>query len=123
MRAHSLCKVVVHMGSSALEKPVQLDGAAPCSDLESYFPDTLYVLYHPASGRYGCYCHERVHGLASFSNENLAFRFSEHIELPGLMTQELTFDEAREVAKERPLPVVALMLLDNMDDPKIHYVR
>lgn len=36
---------------------------------------------------------------------------------------ELTFDEAREVAKARPFPVVALMLLDRMDQPKIHYVR
>lgn len=87
------------------------------------FPDSLFVLNHPASGRYGCYCHEGVHGLASFSNETQAVRFAEWIELSGMTVVELTFDEAREVAKARPLPVVALMLLDKMDDPKIHYVR
>jgi hypothetical protein len=40
-----------------------------------------------------------------------------------MCTRELTFDEAREVAKDRPMPVVALMLLDVMTDPRIHYVR
>jgi hypothetical protein len=27
------------------------------------------------------------------------------------------------VAKQRPMPVVALMLLDRMEDPQIHFVR
>ena len=36
---------------------------------------------------------------------------------------ELTFDEARDVAKDRPMPVTAVMLLDNMSDPKIHFIR
>ena len=36
---------------------------------------------------------------------------------------EVSFDEAREIAKERPMPVVSLMLLDDLNDPQIHYVR
>lgn len=87
------------------------------------FPDILFVLSHPASGRYGCYCHEGIHGLASFSSESQAVRFAEWIELSGMKVQQVTFDEAREVAKARPLPVVALMLLDQMEQPKIHFVR
>jgi hypothetical protein len=95
----------------------------PVIGLDETFPDKLYVLHHPASNRYGCFCHEGIHGLACFSDENGAFRFAEWIDLSGMTTREVTFDEAREVAKERPLPVVSLMLLDSLTDPKIHYVR
>lgn len=95
----------------------------PILGLEQEFPDSVHVLNHPSSGRYGCYCHQGVHGLACFSTENAAIRFAEHIDLGGMTVVNLSFDEAREVAKARPLPVVALMLLDRMDDPLIHYVR
>jgi hypothetical protein len=95
----------------------------PICGLEETFPDNVFLLAHPSTGRYGCYCHDGVHGLAAFSTEAGAFRFAEFIDLSGMATVELPFDEAREVAKERPLPVVSLMLLDRMDDPKIHYVR
>ena len=91
--------------------------------LDEAFPETLYVLHHPASGRYGCFCFQGIHGLACFSNQTGALRFSEFIDLSGMTTQEVSFDEAREVAKSRPLPVVALMLLEKMEEPKIHYVR
>lgn len=87
------------------------------------FPENLVLLHHPASGKYGCYCHDGVHGLACFSDTNSAFRFAEWIDLSGMATQEVTFDEAREVAKARPMPIVSLMLMDNLNNPKIHYVR
>lgn len=95
----------------------------PLIGLEETFPDKLFVLHHPASDRYGCFCHEGVHGLACFSSEGGAFRFAEWIDLSGMMTREVSFDEAREVAKQRPMPVVSLMLLDRLEDPQIHYVR
>lgn len=95
----------------------------PLLGLDETFPDTVYVLHHPASNRYGCFCYENIHGLACFSTESGAFRFAEWIELSGMVTKQLSFDEAREVAKERPLPVVSLMLLDSLDNPLIHYVR
>jgi len=95
----------------------------PLIGLDETFPESVFVLHHPASNRYGCFCHEGVHGLACFSSEGGAFRFAEWIDLSGMMTKELTFDEARDVAKERPLPVVSLMLLDNLNNPQIHYVR
>jgi hypothetical protein len=91
--------------------------------LDETFPEELIVLHHPASGRYGCFCHQGIHGLACFSDEIGASRFVEHIDLAGMKIQEVSFDEAREVAKSRPLPVVALMLLDKMDQPQIHYIR
>jgi hypothetical protein len=95
----------------------------PLVGLDETFPDVLYVLHHPASGRYGCFCHQGIHGLACFSSEFGAFRFAEWIDLSGMATEEMSFDEAREVAKGRPLPVVSLMLLDHINDPQIHFVR
>lgn len=96
---------------------------APLLGLENDFPDNLYVLHHPSTGRYGCFCHDGIHGLACFSDANGAFRFAEWIDLSGMAAVELSFDEAREVAKARPLPVVSLMLLDSLREPRIHYIR
>jgi len=95
----------------------------PLIDLEMSFPDNLFVLHHPSSDRYGCFCHQGVHGLACFTHESDAFRFAAWIDLSGMATRELSFDEAREVAKQRPMPVVSLMLLDHIESPEIHYVR
>jgi hypothetical protein len=95
----------------------------PILGLENEFPASVFVLYHSNTKRYGCYCHHGVHGLACFSTNAGAVKFGEFIDLDGLSVMQLSFDEAREVAKERPLPVTALMLLDNMNDPKVHYIR
>ncbi|HLK15620.1 MAG TPA: hypothetical protein VKT78_12520 [Fimbriimonadaceae bacterium] len=95
----------------------------PLLGLDETFPDVLFVLHHASSGRYGCFFHEGVHGLACFSTETGAFRFAEWIDLSGMETRELTFEEARSVAKDRPMPVISMMLLDDIQHPKIHYVR
>ncbi|MBV6457397.1 MAG: hypothetical protein HONBIEJF_00505 [Fimbriimonadaceae bacterium] len=95
----------------------------PLLGLETEFPESLFLLAHPSSGKYGCYCHEGIHGLACFSTEGAAFRFAEWIDLSGMMTEEVTFDEARDIAKGRPMPIVSLMLLDSLQSPKIHFVR
>ena len=101
--------------------PTLLD--CPIVGLESTFPDTLYILKHEPSGKFGCYKHEGIHGLACFSSEAGACEFGSYIELPGMRALEVSFDEARRVAQERPMPIVSIMLLDDMDDPEIHYVR
>ena len=95
----------------------------PVLGLESSFPDELFILKHEPSGKFGCYMHEGVHGLACFSTEDGAFLFGSYIELPGMVALEVSFDEARIVAQDRPMPIISLMLLDDMDDPQIHYVR
>ncbi|MBX7134321.1 MAG: hypothetical protein K1X67_16735 [Fimbriimonadaceae bacterium] len=95
----------------------------PLLGITESFPDTLFLLAHPSTGKYGCYCHQGVHGLACFTTEGGAFRFAEFIDLSGMASLEVSFDEARDIAKDRPLPVVSLMLLDKIDDPVIHYVR
>lgn len=95
----------------------------PFLELDNDFPPLLYVLHHQPSGKYGCYCHDGVNGLAVFSRENRAAQFAEWIDLTGMVVQEVSFDEAREIAKTRPLPIVAVMLLDNLESPAIHYIR
>ncbi len=95
----------------------------PLLGLTDEFPAELFVLQHPPSGKYGCYCHEGVHGLACFSSEMGAFRFAEFIDLSSMKCVTVSFDEARVIAKDRPMPIVSLMLLDDMTKPKIHYVR
>ena len=95
----------------------------PFLEIEDSIPDTLHVLKHAPSGKFGCYCHQGVHGLAVFSTESSAFRFAEWIDLCGMACLEVNFDEAREIAKERPMPIVSVMLLDDLGSPKIHYVR
>ena len=87
------------------------------------FPSSVFLLHHPSSQKYGCYCHEGIHGLACFSTESGAFRFAEWIDLSGMVSVEVSFDDAREIAKERPMPINALMLLDRLDDPQIHFVK
>lgn len=95
----------------------------PVLGLEDVFPDTLFVLKHPPTGKYGCYCHDGVHGLACFSTMALAFSFAQEIDLSGMSCEEVAFDQAREIAKDRPMPVVSLMLLDDLNEPVIHFVR
>lgn len=95
----------------------------PILGLSSNFPENLYLLHHPSSGKFGCYCHEGTHGVACFSTKGAAFRFAEWIDLSGMTYVECTFDEAREIAKSRPMPIIALMLLDSIQNPEIHYVR
>lgn len=96
---------------------------APILGLDSDWPDTLYIVKDPRSGKYGCYRYHDVHGLAAFSDEALANQFAQDFQLPGMLSLEVSFDEAREVAKSRPMPVVALMLCDHPLDPLIHFVR
>jgi len=83
------------------------------------------VLHHPETDRYGCYCLGDVHGLACFSHDEPAIRFAQEAlgSIPGIVLRSMTFHQAREVAKSRPLPVVAVILLDDPDDPLVHYVR
>ena len=97
--------------------------SCPIMGLESTILDVLYVLHHQPSGKYGCYCHRGVNGLAVFTEEVGAVRFAEWIDLVGMTIDQVSFDEAREIAKGRPLPIVAMMLLDDMEEPEIHYVR
>lgn len=95
----------------------------PILSIGESFPGLLFVLHHPSSDRYGCFQYEGVIGLACFSQEKDAASFGSLIQLDGLTVAEVSFDEARDIAKARPLPVTSIMLLDEISRPLIHYVR
>lgn len=95
----------------------------PILGLDTPFPNRVFIIKHPPTGRYGCYCYDGIHGLACFSSADGAEKFSNYLDLSGMTSEEVSFDEAREVAKARPALIVSVMLLDDMDDPVIHYVR
>lgn len=87
-----------------------------------HWPETLYIGHDRELGLYACRdC--GVIGLAAFSNESDATEYLARFERTSLFTQEVSFEEARQIAKDRPLPVVALLLLDDLENPVIHYVR
>ncbi len=93
------------------------------TELEDGFPDTLHVIYHQPTDKYGCYCFNNIYGLACFTDEIGAYRFCEHLDLDGMQVLTVNFDEAREIAKARPMPIVSMMLMDSTSNPKIHYIR
>lgn len=95
----------------------------PILGLGDEFPERLWILKHPPTSKYACFAYRGIHGLAVFSTQNGAFRFSEHIDLTGMTSSEVSFDEARDIAKGRPHPVVSMMLLDDLENPQIHYIR
>jgi len=95
----------------------------PLLGLNDEFPDVLFVIHHKPTLKYGCYCHKGIFGLACFSKEEFALEFCEYLELDGMIIVEVDFEQAREIAKSRPMPVVSVMLADTLSDPKIHYVR
>ena len=95
---------------------------APLLGLETEFPDVVWALKHPPTEKWGCYKWDGIHGLAVFSAEHFAVQFAGYVEEP-LVPVEMSFDEARRVAQERPMPIVAVLLCDDLNAPKVHYVR
>lgn len=89
------------------------------------FPENLVLIeYQSTPKMHHCYCTDRVHGVAVFSTEQKAASHLEIFESPlAYKFVTMTFDEARSVAQNKPAPIVALILLDNINDPKIHYVK
>ena len=91
--------------------------------IDMSFPEELFVLFHPQSNKHGCYKHQDVTGLAVFSDSHSAIQFTQKFNVTGLITQEVSFEEAREIAKNKPEPIIAVILCDYLDNPMIHYVK
>lgn len=94
----------------------------PILGLDNAFPELVYVL--PLEGRklYVCLSHNNLQGLACFEEKENAEKLIEGAQ-QNVFVEEVEFDEAREIAKERPPQITCLILADNLSDPKIHYVR
>jgi hypothetical protein len=86
-------------------------------------PDNLYMLQHMYKPIHGLYAFEGVHGLAVFSTMTNAEIFVDKIGIDSMLVKDVTFDDAREIVKTKPQPINTVMLVDNLDDPVIHWVR
>lgn len=95
----------------------------PTLGLDFDWPETLYIVRDMDSNRCGCYCFNGISGLATFSSLESVQHYADQSTIKAMCYQRLTFDQAREVAKKRPLPVVSMMLLDDLENPVIHFVR
>jgi hypothetical protein len=91
------------------------------------FPETVYALAFPG-GLHGILAvrdahHGQVDALAVFSTPGRATLFCDRLGASGGHPQEMTFDEARELAKSKPPQVVALAMADDWDAPVVLYVK
>lgn len=102
------------------KNPVQLE---PILGLDQEWPETLYIVQDMDSNRCGCYCWNGIHGLAVFSSTDRADDFISLSGMQAACIRRVTFDQARYMAKKRPLPVKAMFLLDDLENPIAHYVR
>jgi hypothetical protein len=95
----------------------------PLMGLGYDWPNDLLLLRHLPTGKYACFNHNGIVGVAAFTTEWNAIRFSEFVDSDDLTLESADFDTAREVALSRPSPVTALMLMDQMSNPVVHFVR
>ena len=103
---------VTYPPATSLEKQLNCD-----------FPPRVFALFHTQTGKWGGRNHDGTHGLAVFTAEQSARAFNNFLPVAEVEIVNLSFDEAREVAKHRPLPIICLLLCDDLDNPKVHYVR
>ena len=96
---------------------------SPFREFDNQFPENLFVTYHKTTDRHGCFCVGNDHGLAVFSTADNASNFMAFLDLDRLEVQEISFDEALDLAKTKPHPVTCIHLLDEMSNPKTIYVK
>ncbi len=82
--------------------------------LDSKFPDECVYFQGTFNPKVGCYSHKGIEGMALFEDFGAGRLFVNMLPLTQRFgsLKKVTFDEAREIAKSRPLPVVALHLMD-----------
>ena len=89
----------------------------------SDFPKDLFCIVYPGE-RYAIYRWQGIHGLACFTVKECAQKFVDLV--PGTQANILSieFDDARDIAKikAQTTQCCCIMLLDNINNPEIHYV-
>ncbi len=93
------------------------------------FPRLLWCIHYPDRGTYACRLipeDPSAFGLVTFSTLDYCRKFinaaAKHGSVTDCISVLRTFDEARDLAKDRQR-VRAVMLLDDPANPKLHYVR
>ena len=96
------------------------------------FPQDLYVLTNGDNvhGIYTINCPEmgKITGLVVFSYKSAIQVFLDFLTTTGGTggvdtIEEVPFDEAREIAKTKEDYIICLLLCDDLEDVKIHYIR
>lgn len=85
-------------------------------------PERVYLLR--IGSKWGAWCLKKrgIRGLAAFQHEGQAERFKEM--LTGRITiEEMEFDCAREIARNRPQMHAVFIMDHSWDNPRIHFVR
>lgn len=101
---------------------------------DNTFPENLVIVNLYELKKHLSFSFQDIKGLAVFSTEGIAIRFIKYLEdisskspspfsFPEYKLEIVTFDEARDIAKSKGAPIVALLLLDNIDNPVIHYIN
>lgn len=84
----------------------------------------IYVIYQPKTGRYICNIYGPAHGLAAFLTEIAAQRYVDfQPQINGVEFKAVTFEEAIEIARNRPIEVKSVMFLDDIDRPRLFWFR
>jgi hypothetical protein len=111
----------------AHERRSPLDSGLP--ELDAGFPDVVLVLHWPAEDLYALaeVKGREETGLAVFSTQSTAREFeraayADEETAPAILVS-LSFDEARDLAQKRVPLLNALVLLDDLTNPRVHYVR
>ena len=96
------------------------------------FPQDLYVLTNGDNvhGIYLIYCPEmgQISGLVVFSYKSAIKTFLDFLSITGgtggvNIIEETTFEEAMDIAKMKEDHITCLLLCDDLEDVKIHYIR
>ncbi len=107
---------------SIVSDDVTLDLESLLGGTGTYLPDRVWLLYSSSGQVYSCIEVDSVVGVACFTSKDradmeISMMVTDHV----IESQEFKFDAARDLAKRLPMPVVALIFMD--DEPKIHYVK
>lgn len=97
-------------------------------DLGEDFGNDLYVVKSASMTLYGCWKHNDIHGLAVFNNSESTENFIEVLKRVNTQEHDFIFmrvpyDEAVKIALERGPQIVALLLLDDLENPRIRWIR
>lgn len=114
---------VLHKGGSLV-----IDFDAPLRGLQDEWPPDVWIVHYATAGKYACMNVDGVDGMVCFSDHDSAEYFGCSLAEALCLTSSVavlnvSFDEARKIAKGRPAPIVALILFDNPIDPVVHFVK
>lgn len=108
----------------------EIDEIAKTHDLSELFgthdrPENVWII-RLGKNLHGIYVAEGIHGLAACAKKKNIERLLHLIKTSAFEPHKfelITFDEALDIAKDKPEPIRAVILCDSLADPKIFYAK